>query len=132
MQFPVPSLLRSDPTIVLRITVFVILIMHSIPTILDGGVDAFGTKYLNEVGFAPIGLPLAWAIKISHVVCAFLILGNRYVVIASLITIVILVAGIVMIHYKEGWFVVGNGRNGSEFNVLMIAVLVYLMIRSGK
>ncbi len=132
MQLPIPAFLKSDPTIVLRITLFVILIMHSIPGMFNGGVHAFGTNYLNEVGFAPIGLPLAWAIKLSHVACALLLLANRYVVAASLITIVILVMGIIMLHYNEGWYVVGGGRNGSEFNVLLISVLIYLMIRDGK
>lgn len=132
MQLPVPTFLKNDPTIILRITLFVILIMHSIPGMFNGGVNAFGTRYLNEVGFAPMGLPLAWAIKLSHVACAFLILANRYVIIASIITIIILVSGIVMLHFKEGWYVVGGGRNGSEFNVLLISVLVYLMIRNRK
>lgn len=132
MQLPIPAFLKSDPTIVLRITLFVILIMHSVPGMFNGGVHAFGANYLNNVGFGPVGLPLAWAIKLSHVACALLLLANRYVIIASLITIVILVMGIVMLHYKEGWYVVGGGRNGSEFNVLLISVLFYLMIRNGR
>jgi putative oxidoreductase len=65
MQLPVPSFLKRDPTIVLRIILFIILIMHSVPGMLDGGVNAFGSQYLNEVGFAPVGVPLAWAIKLS-------------------------------------------------------------------
>jgi putative oxidoreductase len=129
MQLPVPAFIKNDPTIILRITLFVILIMHSIPGMLNGGVNAFGT-HLNEVGFAPIGVPLAWAIKLSHVVCAVLLLINRYITAAAIITIIILIAGIVMVHFKEGWYVVGGGRNGSEFNVLLIAVLLYLMIRN--
>jgi putative oxidoreductase len=132
MQLPVPSFLKRDPTIVLRITLFIILIMHSVPGMLDGGVNAFGSQYLNEVGFAPVGVPLAWAIKLSHVICAVLLLINRYINIASIITIIILVMGIVMVHFKEGWFVVGGGRNGVEFNILLISVLIYLMLRSRK
>jgi putative oxidoreductase len=132
MQLPIPSFLKNDPTIILRVVLSIILIMHSIPGMLNGGVYAFGEHYLNEVGFAPVGVPLAWAIKLSHVVCAVLLLINRYINFAAIITIIILVAGIVMLHFKEGWYVVGGGRNGSEFNVLMIGVLVYLMIRNRK
>jgi putative oxidoreductase len=37
-----------------------------------------------------------------------------------------------MIHAAEGWYVVGAGRNGVEFNVLLIGVLVYLAIINKK
>ena len=46
-------------------------------------------------------------------------------------TIFILVMGIVFVHFKEGWFVVGGGRNGVEYNLLLIVVLVYIMFPSG-
>jgi len=97
----------------------------------NGGIQAFGELYLNQVGVAPFGVPLAWAIKLSHVVCAVLLVLNKYIKPASLVTIVILIMGIVMVHYKEGWFVVGGGRNGVEFNFLMICVFVFLMFPNG-
>ena len=120
------------PTLVLRITLAAVFFMHGIPSIFTGAVNNFGNLYLNEEGFAPIGLPLAWMIKLSHVACAILLILNRYIRVAALITIPILVAGIIMIHAAEGWFVVGAGRNGVEFNVLLIGVLVYLAIINKK
>ncbi len=120
------------PTLILRITLAAVFFMHGIPSIFTGAVNNFGNLYLNEVGFAPIGLPLAWMIKLSHVACAVLLILNRYIRVAALITIPILVAGIIMIHAAEGWFVVGAGRNGVEFNVLLIGVLVYLAIINKK
>jgi putative oxidoreductase len=116
------------PTLVLRITLAAVFFMHGIPSIFTGAVNNFGNQYLNTVGFAPIGLPLAWAIKLSHVACAILLILNRYIRPAAIVTIPILIAGIVMIHAAEGWFVVGAGRNGVEFNVLLISALVYLAI----
>jgi len=120
------------PTLVLRITLAAVFFMHGIPSIFTGAVNNFGNLYLNEHGFAPIGLPLAWVIKLSHVACAVLLILNRYIRVAALITIPILVAGIIMLHAAEGWFVVGGGRNGVEFNVLLIGVLVYLAIINKK
>ena len=32
--------------------------------------------------------------------------------------------GLVMVHAPNGWFVVGAGRNGVEFSVLLIATLL--------
>src|SRR6185436_13922749 len=109
------------PTLVLRIALAAVFFMHGIPSIFSGAVNNFGNNVLNTAGFAPIGVPLAWAIKLSHVACAILLILNRYVRIAAIVTIPILVAGIVMIHAAEGWFVVGAGRNGVEFNVVLIS-----------
>ena len=120
------------PTLVLRIALAAVFFMHGIPSIFTGAVNNFGNQYLNTVGFAPIGLPLAWVIKLSHVACAILLILNRYIRPAAFVTIPILVAGIIMIHAAEGWFVVGAGRNGVEFNVLLISALVYLAIINKK
>ncbi len=114
-------------TFLLRFAVAVILLMHSIPGMFDGGVNNFGMLYLNEVGFSPLGVPLAWVIKISHVAAAFCLLFERYMRWACAFTILILVMGIIMVHWPEGWYVVGGGRNGIEFNFLLIFVLLTLM-----
>ncbi len=120
------------PTFILRLAVAIILFMHSIPGMFNNGINDFGNHYLNEVGFAPVGVPLAWAIKLSHVAAAICLLLNKYVKWAAAITILILVAGIVMVYFKEGWFVVGGGSNGVEFNFLLIAVLVTFMFPYGS
>lgn len=120
------------PTFILRLAVAIILFMHSIPGMFNNGINDFGNHYLNEVGFAPAGVPLAWAIKLSHVAAAICLLLNKYVKWAAVITILILVAGIVMVHFKEGWFVVGGGSNGVEFNFLLIAVLLTLLLANGS
>ncbi len=120
-------------TFLLRLAVAIILIMHSVPGMFDGGVNNFGEHYLNQVGLAPFGIPIAWAIKLSHLGAAVCLLLDKYVKWACLITIAILVVGIFMVHLKEGWYVVGGGRNGVEFNFLLIAVLISLMLsKSGK
>ena len=113
--------------IVLRIAIAIILLSHGIPGMFDNGINDFGNLYLNQVGFAPFGVAIAWSIKISHVACAILLLLNRYIVAAGAVTILILIAGIVMVHYPEGWYVVGGGRNGMEYNFLLIVVIASIM-----
>ncbi len=93
--------------------------------------DMDGTFYLDTVGFAPYGVLLAWLIKLSHVVAAVLLLLNKYVKLASIVTIFILIMGIIMVHYPEGWFVVGGGRNGVEFNFLLIFVFLAILFPDG-
>lgn len=118
-------------TFILRIAVAIILLMHSIPGMFNNGVNDFGNLYLNQIGFAPVGVYLAWSIKLSHVVCAVLLLMNRFIKPAAIITIFILIMGIILVHFKEGWFVVGGGRNGVEYNFLLICVLVAIMFPDG-
>jgi putative oxidoreductase len=123
--------MNFNNTFLLRIAVAIILLVHSVPGMFNGGINAFGNLYLNQIGFAPIGLYLAWLIKLSHVAAAVCLLFERYLKWAVLITIAILVAGIAMIHWREGWFVVGGGRNGVEFNFLLIASLLTILFPSG-
>lgn len=121
----------SMNTLLLRIPVAIIIFIHGIAGMFNNGVNDFGNLYLNEVGFAPFGLAIAWTIKISHLICAVLLLANKFIKPASIITIFILIMGIVMVHWQEGWFVVGGGRNGIEFNFLLIFVLLAIMYPNG-
>lgn len=118
-------------TLLLRIPLATILLVHGLGGMFNNGVNDFGNLYLNQVGFAPFGLYIAWAIKISHVIAAVILLINKFVKPASIVTIFVLIMGIIMIHFREGWFVVGGGRNGVEFNFLLIFVLLAIMFPNG-
>jgi putative oxidoreductase len=115
---------------ILRITIAIVLLSHSIFGMFDGGINDFGNFYLNKVGFAPYGVIIAWVIKLSHVACALLLILNKYIRLACFATIFILIMGIIMVHFKEGWFVVGGGRNGVEYNFVLIAVLLAIVFFS--
>ena len=119
-------------TFLLRLALAIILLIHGIGGMFNNGINDFGNHYLNQIGFSPFGVPLAWLIKLSHVICAICLLIDRYVKVLSIITILILIAGIVLVHYPEGWFVVGGGRNGMEFNFLLIFVLLAIIFDSNK
>jgi putative oxidoreductase len=121
----------KDNTLLLRITVAIILMTHGVPGMIDGSITDFGNFFLNQIGFSPLGVPIAWLVKLSHVGCAIMLVANKYIKIACLITIFILVMGIILVHFKEGWYVVGGGRNGMEYNIILIAVLVHIMFPTG-
>ena len=114
--------------LLIRWATAIILIMHSIPGMFNNGVNDFGNLYLNQIGFAPVGLYLAWTIKLSHVAAAILLILNRYLQWAVWPTVAILLVGIFMVHFPNGWFVVGGGYNGIEYNVLLIAVLIQIYL----
>jgi len=115
----------------IRFAVAVILLVHGLGGMFNNGVNDFGNLFLNQIGFAPLGVPIAWSIKISHVIAAFCLLFQKYIKPASIITIFILIMGIVLVHFKDGWFVVGGGRNGVEFNFLLIFALLSIMFPNG-
>lgn len=117
----------------LRLAVAIIFLSHSLHGIFtNNDVTDFGNLFLNKIGFAPFGVLLAWVTIISQIATSILLLINKYVKIASLINIAILIMGIVLVHFKEGWFVVGAGRNGIEFSVVLIFVLLTLIFPNGK
>ncbi|PBI85031.1 hypothetical protein BSF41_39420 [Flavobacterium sp. ACN2] len=117
--------------LLLRIAVAIILLTHSVFGMFNNGINDFGNLFLNQIGFASYGVFLAWSIKLSHVVAAVLLLANKYVKLAGFVTIFVLIMGIVLVHFKEGWFVVGGGRNGVEYNFLLIIVLLAIMYPNG-
>ena len=117
-------------TFFLRFSIAIILLAHSIPSFLDNSINDFGNLYLNQNGFAPVGVYIAWAIKISHVVAALCLLLEKYVKLVSIVTIFILLMGIIMVHYQEGGYVVGGGRNGMEYNFLLICVLISIYFQT--
>jgi len=118
----------KSPTLPLRIALTAILVMHSIPSLVSGNVNGFGTEYLAPLGFGVLGLPLAWAIKLSHLAAIVSLWTKKWIQWLGGITILILLAGIVLVHAPHGWFVVGGGFNGVEFNVLLIAAFAAIMI----
>jgi uncharacterized membrane protein YphA (DoxX/SURF4 family) len=54
----------SNNTLLLRLAVSTILIVHGVGGMFNGGINGFG-QALNEwgIGLAPLGVPIAWAIK---------------------------------------------------------------------
>lgn len=116
---------------ILRFALAVIFIMHSVPGMFNNGINDFGNLYLNTIGFAPFGVLIAWLIKLSHLATAILLLLNKYIKPVSMITILILIIGIFMVHLPDGWYVVGGGRNGVEFNFLLIAAFLTVMYPEG-
>ena len=117
--------------LLLRIAVAIILLTHSVFGIFNNGINDFGNLFLNQIGFAPFGIYIAWSIKLSHIVAAILLLVNKYIRLAGFVTIFVLIMGIVLVHFQEGWFVVGGGRNGVEYNFLLICVLLAIMYPNG-
>ena len=109
----------------LRLAVAVIILSHSLHGIFTGtDVHDFGALFLNKIGFTPFGVPLAWTVVLGQALTALLLLANRGLGPAVAFNIGVLLMGVATVHWAEGWFVVGGGRNGMEFSFLLIACLL--------
>ncbi len=109
---------------IVRIAVAVLIFIHGAfrATHWDPYVTGFG-QWLEGVGF-PHGFYWAAAVTIYELIAPIFIVARRFVTLACLGHIVIVGLGAVLVHYPAGWFVVGAGRNGMEYSMLLLACLI--------
>ena len=79
--------------------------------------------WLDSLGF-PFGLGIAWGVTLIEIVGTPLLALRRFVFPLCCVYVAIYLAGLVLVHWPAGWFVVGLGRNGMEYSVLLIVCLV--------
>lgn len=106
----------------LRIVVAILILIHGVYRLTTGGVAIFGV-WLGSIGF-PFGYGWALVVTLYELVGPALMLTRRWTSFAALGHAGILTLGMVLVHLPAGWFVVGAGRNGVEYSVLLIASLL--------
>lgn len=106
---------------VLRITVALLILIHGAFRLIAGGVAPFGV-WLEAQGF-PLGFGWALGVTVFELVGPVLMLARRWTSFVALGHAAILTLGMVLVHLPFGWFVVGGGRNGMEYSVLLIVSL---------
>lgn len=107
----------------IRFLVAGILVIHGTYRALhEGFVSGFGA-FLGEQGL-PAGTAIATAITAWEILGGLTLALGRFVRPLALLFAAELTAGIALVHAREGWFVVGGGRNGMEFSALLIGCLI--------
>ncbi len=112
----------------LRLTLAGLIAAHGLARWQAGAVQPFG-QWLSAGGW-PAGLALAWGITLLEIVGPLLLALRRCVRPLCLVFSAVYAMGIVLVHAKAGWFVVGLGRNGSEYSVLLIVCLLLLALQA--
>lgn len=113
--------------LVIRLTLAVLLAAHGWMRFLGGGVVPFG-DWLNTQGFAA-GFYLAAAITAYEILATLLYAAGKWVWQLSVVFVLIYSCGLVLVHAPFGWFVVGAGRNGMEYSMLLIVTLSCIAYR---
>lgn len=112
----------------IRWTVAITLGIHAVARTFAGGVPPFDS-FLQSIGFPPYS---AFAVTAFEWVASVLLAWNKWTFVVSLLIILELGMGIALVHATAGWFVVGLGRNGVEYSVVLIACLVAVMMEVRK
>lgn len=99
-----------------------LLFVHGLARVLAGGVAPFGA-FLDAQGL-PFGIGIAWFVTVFELVAAPLLAWGRWVAPIALVFSAIYACGIWLVHAPAGWFVVGLGRNGMEYSVLILLCLL--------
>lgn len=102
----------------MRCAVAALLFIHGAYRASVNGPAGFG-PWLTEQHI-PFGVPVAWGITIMEIVGTLAILAGRLVRPFAIWFAIELSIGIALVHAPEGWFVVGAGRNGMEYSVLLV------------
>jgi putative oxidoreductase len=108
--------------LLLRLVLAGLVAGHGYYRLLQGGSSDFGEWLASQN--VPFGLAVAWAVTWTEVVGSVLLALGRWVFPVTLLLSAIYAVGLVMVHLPNGWFVVGAGRNGVEYSVLLIAALL--------
>lgn len=122
---------QQHALVFLRIVLAAVMVIHGAARIYLGIVDGFG-EFLTLQSF-PLGFYLAWALTLFEVIGGIALALGYFVPVLALVFAAHLLAGVYLVHLKEGWFVVGAGRNGAEFSaVLILAFLAIAYSHFGK
>ena len=127
LSVSMPHRVRLALTI-LRVGTAAMLIIHGVARAALGIVDDFGGA-LTAWGF-PAGIALAWTITVVEIVGGAAMAAGYLVRPVAAWFAFQLAMGIYLIHARVGWFVVGAGRNGMEFSVLLILCLAVIAMTS--
>ena len=114
----------------LRMMMGIIFILHAAARIYNNTLPDFG-EFLKDEGL-PFGYYLAWGVTLFELVGGILMFFRYFVKVFCIGEIIILLVGIVTVHWKNGWFVVGMSLGGAEYSVVLITILFAIYLAERK
>ncbi len=127
-KFPFITLRQS--LIVFRVVVALLLMAHGAMRLSEGTVNGFG-DFLNSKGFM-IGTAIAWFLTIFEIAGGLLMAAGYFVKWIAAVFMTEIAMGIILVHAKNGWFVVGHQSGGAEYSVLIIFSLMVIAATGNK
>ena len=113
---------KSKPEIiVLRSVLAIIFLAHALVRLFNGSLVQFG-GFLSAKHI-PFGYAVVWGITIFEIIGGIMLLLGLKKRLVSAGFILLLIAGIILIHASLGWFVGEHGTGGVEYSIVLIAAL---------
>lgn len=123
-----PYIPLPQALLLLRVSISLVFFSHAIMRLLNGTIDRFGS-FLNVKGLL-FGTALVWMITAFELIGGILLAFGKFTQLVCLGFLVILIMGVVLIHFSQGWFVGEHGTGGMEYSFILIMALITVM--SGK
>ena len=120
----------TAPIAALRMVLGIVFILHAAARIYNNSLSGFG-DFLSDKGF-PLGFYLAWAVTVFELIGGVLMFFRHLVKLFCIGEIIILITGIITLHWKNGWFVVGMSLGGIEYSVVLITILLAIFFAERK
>jgi putative oxidoreductase len=108
---------------ILRIVLGVIFIAHGWPKV--GNIE--GTVGFLESLSVPLPAIMAWVLAGLELGGGLLLIAGFLVTPVSLLLTVHMLTGIILVHAPNGFYVIGEGAGGIEFNLLLAAAAMMLV-----
>ncbi|MBL7709865.1 MAG: DoxX family protein [Chitinophagaceae bacterium] len=121
-RFPFINVKQS--ILLLRFLTAAIFILHAVFRIIYSTSGQFA-DFLNSKGLL-FGLQIVWLITIFEIAGGLLLIAGKYVQLIAAGFILLLLTGIVLIHFSLGWFVGEHGTGGCEYSVILIGCLLVI------
>ena len=117
-----PFITLKQALLLLRISTALLFLAHAIVRIVNGTLSQFA-DFLAAKGFM-MSFPLVWAITFFEIAGGMAMILGYFTKWFAFGFILMLLAGIVIIHAEFGWFVGEHGTGGMEYSVALIFALV--------
>lgn len=114
----------------MRVVTALIFVAHAAVRVAGSTINEFAA-FLDDKGFI-FSVLIVWCITIYEIAGGLLLMLGIFTRWLALGFMVIIAAGIFIIHLANGWFVGEHGTGGMEYSILLIAVLTVVAASDRK
>lgn len=125
-----PFISSGHAIALMRVVTALIFVIHATVRVVGSTIDQFAA-FLEDKGFS-YGVLIVWCITIYEIAGGLLMAVGIFARWLAIGFIVIIVAGIFIIHAANGWFVGEHGTGGMEYSILLVAVLIVIATSDKK
>ncbi|MFW6088229.1 MAG: DoxX family protein [Gemmatimonadota bacterium] len=109
---------------ILRVVLGVVFIAHGLPK-LTGGIEGTA-QFFGQLGI-PAPLVAAWFIALLETLGGIALLIGLFVTPVALLLTAHMLTGLILVHASNGFYVIGPGTGGIEFNLVLAASLLAMV-----